>query len=132
MEFGLSDPTQAWCISGGDGLMRQTFHGDAWTVQSVFWLAALTGLILLLSSLRRPAQAERRRTATLPTPIKFDFRSASAGCARRKATSQSRSIRISRLIFWMDPTNWRDSLLPLRHAGFLRGRALSRPEQQWS
>jgi uncharacterized protein (DUF2141 family) len=38
--------------------MRQILHGDAWTVRSVFWLAALSGLILLLSSVRRPAQAE--------------------------------------------------------------------------
>jgi uncharacterized protein (DUF2141 family) len=58
MDIGLSDPTQAWCISGGEGLIIQIFYGDARTVRSVFWLAALSGLILLLSPVRRPAQAE--------------------------------------------------------------------------
>ena len=38
--------------------MRQIFHGDPSTVRSVLRLAALSGLILLLSPVRPPAQAE--------------------------------------------------------------------------
>jgi uncharacterized protein (DUF2141 family) len=38
--------------------MRRIFHRDVWTVRSVFRLAALSGLIMLLSSVTRPAPAD--------------------------------------------------------------------------
>lgn len=52
--------------------MRRIFHGDAWTVRSVLWLAALGGLILLLSSVRRPGQAETPAcTAADPNQVRL-------------------------------------------------------------